>query len=597
MELHKFYKWVFTALSVLSVLWLPFFGLHIAYADKILPQVHVGVVSVGGLTRVQASEKLQAHIENLERNGLPLVVDGKADVLKLEHIDLSFPAEKGADLAWQVGRRGNLFTRIKERFIAPFADQAVEAPLELNEQSLGLDTDALADQIDSPRKDLRFQIEGTRVSILTDTKAGRIIDRTELHQRSLAALRNLDGAVIAVALKEDLPRASVESAKEAKREAERMIAAPLLLVYDDLIFTISREELALWLVPGYSGDKLVSELDRSAIGAFVAALAEKVNTPGQKPRIMVTGGKVTEFVPPRPGRGLEQNETIQLIEGILRKRRTSTHVAAAKILLPIHTIKLTGELPEGFEDIVESIGKATTTFAGSPKNRIHNIGNGVRFLTGHLIKPGDEFSTLAALGEVDNKSGYLPEMVIKGSRTQPEFGGGLCQVSTTLFRAALNAGLPITSRRNHSYRVSYYEKDGNGNFIGPGLDATIYQPDLDLKFRNDTGHSILIFGVIAGDKITFELFGTRDGRVSKIEGPKLLAEIPVGLPVYAETNQLPKGVTRQVEIPHPGGTSVATYSVIYPDGTTKTKEFRSYYRQWPARFLVGTGTQQQATAQ
>jgi vancomycin resistance protein YoaR len=237
--------------------------------------------------------------------------------------------------------------------------------------------------------------------------------------------------------------------------------------------------------------------------------------------------------------------------------------------------------------IQELIGRATTPFTGSPRNRVSNIKNGVRFLSGITIQPGEEFSTLGTLGTIDNTTGYLPELVIKGDRTVPEFGGGLCQVSTTLFRTALDAGLPITARRNHSFRVGYYEKDGNGNYIGPGLDATIYEPNLDLKFRNDTGNSILIVGYVQGTKVTFEMYGTQDGRTSEIDGPYTLTETSAGEPVYIDTDELPVGEVKQVEWPHPGGSAVATYTITYPDGTQESQEFKSWYRRWPAKFLVG----------
>jgi len=237
--------------------------------------------------------------------------------------------------------------------------------------------------------------------------------------------------------------------------------------------------------------------------------------------------------------------------------------------------------------IVELIGSAVTPFTSSPLNRIANIKNGAKFLTGILVKPGEEFSTLTALGRVDNTTGYLPELVIKGDRTVPEFGGGLCQVSTTLFRAVLNAGLPVLDRQNHSYRVSYYEKDGEGNRIGPGLDATIYSHKPDFRFLNDTGNSILIQGFVEGDRLTFELYGTRDGRTATVDGPKTLSSSAPGEPVYIETDALPEGETKQIERAHPGGSATATYRVRYPDGTAKEQVFKSYYRPWPEKYLIG----------
>jgi vancomycin resistance protein YoaR len=161
----------------------------------------------------------------------------------------------------------------------------------------------------------------------------------------------------------------------------------------------------------------------------------------------------------------------------------------------------------------------------------------------------------------------------------------------------LNAGLPVVARRNHSYRVSYYEKDGAGAFIGPGLDATIYEPDVDFKFRNDMATPVLIIGSVTGDKVTFEIYGTKDGRTSVVVGPKLLTEVPSGPAIYAETDALPKGMTRQVETPHPGGTAVATYTVTYKDGRKAMQTFNSRYRPWPAQYLVGTNTHCSTAAQ
>ncbi len=209
-------------------------------------------------------------------------------------------------------------------------------------------------------------------------------------------------------------------------------------------------------------------------------------------------------------------------------------------------------------------------------------------MTGVIVQPGEEFSTVEKLGTVDNTTGYLPEFVIKGNQTIPEFGGGLCQVSTTLFRAALDAGLPITARRSHSYRVSYYETDGAGRYIGPGLDATIYAPDPDLRFVNDMEHSILIYGYVQGNKLTFELYGTKDGRAAQVDGPHQLTQEAPGDPVYIETDTLAKGETKQIEKPRAGGSTLATYAITYPNGKVVTKQFKSYYRRVPARYLVGT---------
>lgn len=131
-----------------------------------------------------------------------------------------------------------------------------------------------------------------------------------------------------------------------------------------------------------------------------------------------------------------------------------------------------------------------------------------------IIAPGEEFSFVEHLGEVDEVNGYLPELVIRNNKTEPEFGGGVCQVSSTVFRAAIYSGMKITERRNHSYPVQYY--------LPYGMDATIYIPKPDFKFLNNTGNAVMMQSVIEGTKLTFRFFGTKDGRDVSIDGPYIL---------------------------------------------------------------------------
>ncbi len=166
------------------------------------------------------------------------------------------------------------------------------------------------------------------------------------------------------------------------------------------------------------------------------------------------------------------------------------------------------------------LAQGTSSFAGSPKNRIHNITVATGKFQGVVIMPGDEFSFNSYLGLVDAENGYLPELVIKENVTTPEYGGGICQVSTTAFRAAMQSGFKITYRRNHSYPVKYYG--------APGYDATVYQPAPDVRFVNDTGKPALLKTNIVGTKVSFDVWGTSDGRVVTINGPFVTDKKPDG---------------------------------------------------------------------
>ena len=161
--------------------------------------------------------------------------------------------------------------------------------------------------------------------------------------------------------------------------------------------------------------------------------------------------------------------------------------------------------------IVELVGEAVTNYDGSPGNRQHNIRVAATELDGKIIPAGAEFSFIENLGAVTLANGYRQELVIKEGAIIPEVGGGVCQVSTTFFRTALNAGVPITAQKPHSMKVSYYDP--------PGLDATVYPGSADLKFLNDTGAPILIQTAIEGTSLRVNFFGRKDDREVKLAGP------------------------------------------------------------------------------
>jgi vancomycin resistance protein YoaR len=564
-------------------------GLYIfAYRNRVMPGVSVGTLALGGMTRADALDAVSAKAEDLRDSFITLTTNGKTTRVSLGiFFDDHFP-NTAVERAWELGRTGPWLHRWWDYIGALVHDTMLDAPVRLDEENIANTLDEVADAFNEPRRDIRLLIENGRAQLLKDVKSGLTIHRDDVRAALIARAQALDISPIEVMMYEETPYADEGLAEQALRAAERMVSAPIILSYEDYVFTLSRSMLGSWLQSGYEGARLVPILDEQQVSEYITTIARTLNIEPVKAVIETQEGRVVRFVPPKPGRALEEEKVIALITDTLMKRRDNQVSGATAITLPMRTARPSLGDTGNLSGISELIGKATTPFTGSPRNRISNIKNGIKFLSGFIIEAGQEFSTLATLGTIDNTTGYLPELVIKGDRTIPEYGGGLCQVSTTLFRAVLNAGLPVTARRNHSYRVSYYEKDGTGKYIGPGLDATIYEPDVDFRFLNDTGAAVMIFGYVEGDKATFELYGTSDGRTATIIGPKLLTETAPGEPVYTETDTLAKGVKKQIETPHPGGSATATYIITYPDGHSVEKKFDSWYRRWPARYLIGT---------
>ena len=210
-------------------------------------------------------------------------------------------------------------------------------------------------------------------------------------------------------------------------------------------------------------------------------------------------------------------------------------------------------------------------------------------LHGVLIKPGEVFSFNNTLGDVSASTGFQPAYIIKAGRTVLGDGGGVCQVSTTLFRAALNTGLPIIERQAHAYRVHYYEEAG----FKAGLDATVFSPSVDLKIKNDTPGYILIQTNIdeTVPSLTFELYGTGDGRKTEILDHKVWGITSPPPPLYQDDPTLQLGVVKQVDFSAWGAKASFQYKVTAEDGRVlQDQVFYSNFRPWQAVFLKGTKT-------
>lgn len=265
------------------------------------------------------------------------------------------------------------------------------------------------------------------------------------------------------------------------------------------------------------GTMTMSTIDTVVIGAFIREFSVKVVREPVDVKFAVSDDRVIIAEPEQAGYRLKEAESIILLTHMLETSEAQT----ARVTLPVEITqpKLVASDRERL-GLKELVGEGRTNFKGSPKNRIYNIRRALEQFQNVIIASGEEFSFVEYLGEVDGEHGYLPELVIKNNQTTPEFGGGICQVSTTVFRAAIYSGLKITERRQHAYPVKYYTPYG--------MDATIYIPKPDLAFLNNTPGAILMQSTIVGTELIFRFYGTTDGRAVTIDGPRILESNPDG---------------------------------------------------------------------
>ncbi len=255
------------------------------------------------------------------------------------------------------------------------------------------------------------------------------------------------------------------------------------------------------------------------IRRFVQRLANDLHREPVNARFRMRDGHIVVFRPHSNGREVLIDESVVAIthyaQSALQASVPQRIKLPSRIITPTFTTEKSNNL-----GIKELIGEGRSNFAGSPATRIHNIKTAAAHFNGIILAPGEELSFVNILGPVDATTGYAKELVIKDKQTKPEYGGGICQVSTTLFRSAVFAGLEITQRRNHSYPVKYYQPTG--------FDATIYIPSPDLRFKNNTAHHILFENFIEGTELVFRIYGTKDGRTVEVKGPFITEKNPDG---------------------------------------------------------------------
>ncbi|MBU1029247.1 VanW family protein [Patescibacteria group bacterium] len=555
--------------------------------------VNIGPISVGGKTTAGAVSDLRQFLsgyrltfsasQNTESVG-PFI-DTNQDIVR-------FHVETAVDTAYNIGRHSNTIIALIQRLGAGLFGTTVPVPYSLDEQALLNELTQRFGAMITPAEDARLQITVMPngrydISILPE-KTGLNFDTNYLTNAARERLRNLSSFTIDLEVLVDAPKLTTEELTPLIDQADEILKrAPLNVRARSLAWTISRSQLADWIVPlpndNNQGWSLALDHNRLAkhLESYTSSIAIE---PKNAIFEIDEQGKVSRFEPSIEGEKLDVEMAIELLE----KAFLEPIEVAETIDLPVTVAypETTTEASNPY-DIKEIIGMGATNFKGSPVNRRHNIANGAKTLNGLLIPPGQEFSLLSALGEINAESGYLEELVIKQNETKPEYGGGLCQIGTTAFRTVLDAGLPVTMRQNHSYRVSYYERDGDGNFIGPGKDATIYEPWPDFKFINDTPAHILFLTSVQGDRLQFIFWGVDDGRQAE-QGEVSIWNVndPPPKKEILTTNLAP-GTWKCTEHPHPSASTVFTYTVTYPNNEVKEEKFYSYYRPWQEVCLVG----------
>lgn len=577
------------------------FAFESYYKDKIYPGIKVDDVVLGGKTYDDGLKDVRRITDILIRQGLFFSYKDKEVVVSsiitsAEDPDIFkevfyFDLNSIVNDAYKIGRSGNKFRDLKDQFLALLGGKTINSHYFLNEEEL---LDILKNNFSSmedPGKDATLDINFKNNKFVVNVeseKLGKSFDYKLAIQKSKINLANFKADKIELYMKTDYPVVKKDKADRLVLDVEKILNLyPIELSFycpdneienspcaNKEIIKVSRQDFIDWISFTKQADEILISTNKEVINNYLKDIAAKADIQARDAKFMIEDGKVSEFQESKDGSIVSIEKTIKNIEDNIFMGATSTAQIIMEKALAKNSVADVNDL-----GINELIGVGKSNFAGSPANRRHNIKVGAETLNGLLIAPNEEFQLVPSLGSIDSTAGYLQELVIKGTKTVPEYGGGLCQIATTAFRVALDSGLPILERRSHAYRVSYYEP--------AGTDATIYDPKPDFRFMNNTGHYLLLKTRIEKDDLFFELWGTADGRKVEMTEPKISNIISPGPTKIIETEDLKPGEKKCTETSHNGADAEFTRTITYLDGTKDEEVWFSKYRPWQAVCLVG----------
>jgi len=584
----------FMGLSLLALLLAAgALAFQIAIQDRVVPGVKVADIDIGGLTRAEAVAALMAGYQDVEAQRYIFRVGERSWTATAGEIGLSFPAEDLVERAYSIGHREDSRRSLREQAEAWFSGAALPATLSFDPTAARVFLRRLAAEINRERRDASLRLADAMVSIDRGQSGRKLNIEAALSALSAAILSGDGGREIALLVEESPPRQW--NVVEAAAKIETALSTPIHLVGTDrngaLLkpWVISAEQVRAALevrlhAAGEEGRYEVS-LDLSALERYLGTLSPALSKPAVDGRFDFNPqtGNLTALSASSEGRKLNVEATIERLESAIFDPLNRRVAMVFEPIKPRYHEGLTAaEL-----GITELVSESTTYYWGSWPNRRSNIALGAGKLNGIIIAPGEEFSFNDHLGAITPEAGYLEGSVILGGATVTGIGGGICQVSTTMYRAAFGGGYAITERNSHGYRVGYYEYAN----AGPGLDAAIWQPEIDLRFQNNSPYHLLIESSFLGaqDALQFRIYSTRHWR-TVVESAIISDIVPAPEAKFVEASDLAAGQVRQIDY-SADGADVWVYRNVYDTAGALVKRDQIFtrYQPWQAVFEVAPG--------
>ncbi len=492
--------------------------------------VTVSGYAIGGTSVAEATRALAQRAAYFEYTKTTLMLGDRTWKAAPRDLGVTFDIDATVQRAYRVGKNKNAFGNIIAQIRTAVLGVPVSFVVSIDDRTLDRYlTEHLKDAEQKATSAALVFNEQIEMFETTAAQSGAAINKSMLKYALFQNAARGIPATIALEREEDRPLISEAMLEPIAQQANRLLArAPIVLAYtnpegtgiarpssSDRNYFLTKEQVKDLLTPIEEQGTFALGINETIAKDILTEFAPSINQKPHNATLIFDGKKVKEFAISKNGIELDIPASIETI-----KRQLTQETPAIELAVNVLYPEIRTETIENL-GLVTLLGTGESDFSGSPASRIFNIKLGAEKLNGTFIKPGEEFSFMKAIGDVSAKEGYQYALVIKnGGDLVKEYGGGLCQVSTTMFRAAVYAGLTITERFAHSLAIQYYDP--------PGFDATVYDPHPDFRFINDTPSNILVQTKIKGNKLFFEFYGTSDTREVKLIGPKEYDRKPDG---------------------------------------------------------------------
>ncbi|MEM7346065.1 MAG: VanW family protein [Chloroflexota bacterium] len=573
--------------GVLSLMILVTLIFQVAYLERAYPGISVSGISVSGLSQTEMIDTIQRDVpQNFDR---PITIEASDESWTFtgQELGMRLDVVATADKAYAIGRQGNLFADMATHLTLLVRPRDIEPVIRYDNGPTNKILQELTDQINRSPQDAELVINTDATLEVIPAKPGRLLHLESARSLIETAIFSEDNQPVEIIVQEVLPaRPDVDVAYE---QAQNLLSHPIIFRANDT------QETNEWkleptqvvemvaLIDGLDDagkPQLMLQLDTERMTPYIEELSTRINKTPVNAKLTFDA-QLNELVvlqKSEDGLLLDTEATLDDVVALLDQSSNLIELPVAVIEPDVSSNNLDAL------GIKELINESTSYFKGSSQGRVHNIALAASKFDGIVIPPDGIFSFNEQVGDVSKEAGFDESLIIFGDRTTVGIGGGVCQVSTTVFRSAFYGGFEIVERWAHGYRVGWYETNA-----APGLDATIYTPDVDFKFRNDTGHHLLIeteTDTVNGT-LTFRFYGTNPDREVFVSEPLLTNVIKHGDPIYEIDTSLAPGVTKQIDWAKDGVDVTVTRVVKQDDEILHEDNIFSQYRPWQAVYKVG----------